>query len=96
MLGRAFSAGPGRKIAIGELARTIAEVMGGEIEIEADDDRLRPAGCEVERLFADRRRLEAATGWGPTRTLWQGLAITVDWFTDPADLARYRTGSCAI
>ena len=55
-----------------------------------------PAGCEVERLFADRRRLEAATGWGPTRTLWQGPAITVDWFTDPADLARYRTGSCAI
>jgi hypothetical protein len=30
------------QIAIGELARTIAEVMGGEIEIEADDDRLRP------------------------------------------------------
>jgi UDP-glucose 4-epimerase len=91
VVGQDFNAGSGREISIGDTVRTIAEVMGVEVEVVAEDDRLRPAASEVMRLLADRSKLHTATGWEPRHTLEQGLALTADWFSDPANLARYRT-----
>jgi UDP-glucose 4-epimerase len=70
--------------------RTIAAVMGVEVEVLAEEQRLRPTGSEVMRLLADRSKLHTATGWEPAHTLEQGLAVTAEWFGDPANLARYR------
>ena len=33
-----------------------------------------------------------ATGWSPAHDLEQGLARTVEFFREPANLARYKTG----
>jgi UDP-glucose 4-epimerase len=90
VVGQEFNAGSGREISIGDTVRTIAEVMGVEVEVRAEDERLRPAGSEVMRLLADRSKLHTATGWEPQHTLEQGLAVTATWFADPANLARYR------
>ncbi|BAC68722.1 hypothetical protein SAVERM_1012 [Streptomyces avermitilis MA-4680 = NBRC 14893] len=57
-----------------------------------DAQRIRPANSEVMRLVADASRLNAATGWSPAHDLEQGLAHTVEFFRDPANLARYKTG----
>ena len=43
------------------------------------------------RLVADATALRDATGWTPEVTLRDGLAGTVAWFSDPQNLARYRT-----
>lgn len=96
LIGWTFNAGSGREVSIGDLARTIAGLMDADINIEADDDRLRPAASEVQRLLADRSRIEAATGWQPAHTLEQGLALTIEWFLEPANLQRYRIGSYAV
>jgi UDP-glucose 4-epimerase len=90
VVGQELNAGSGREISIGDTVRTIAGVMGVEVEVRAEDDRLRPAGSEVMRLLADRSKLHTATGWEPAHTLEQGLAITAEWFADPANLSRYR------
>jgi NAD dependent epimerase/dehydratase len=90
-VGQAFNAGSGREVSIGELVRTIAGVMGVAVEVVADPSRLRPADSEVMRLLADASKLHLATGWKPATRLEEGLAITADWFRDPANLARYRT-----
>jgi NDP-hexose 4,6-dehydratase len=90
VVGQTFNAGSGREISIGDLVRTIARVMDADVDVVADPARLRPAGSEVMRLVADRSRLEAACGWTPTHTLEQGLAKTAAWFSEPANLARYR------
>jgi UDP-glucose 4-epimerase len=90
VVGQDFNAGSGREITIADTVRTIAGVMGVEVEVVAEDDRLRPVGSEVMRLLADRSKLHAATGWEPQHTLEQGLATTAAWFADPANLARYR------
>lgn len=66
--------------------------MDAPIEVREDSERLRPAASEVMRLVADASRLTAATGWQPAHTLEQGLAHTVEFFRDPANLARYKTG----
>lgn len=66
--------------------------MESELDVREDEARIRPAGSEVMRLVADASRLTAATRWQPAHTLEEGLAHTVEFFRDPANLARYKTG----
>ncbi len=96
VIGREFNAGTGGEISVGDLAARIARLMGRDIEIEGDPERLRPAASEVMRLVCDATRLRQRTGWQPRHTLDEGLKLTIDWFTDPANLARYRPGIYAI
>ncbi|HLM65523.1 MAG TPA: GDP-mannose 4,6-dehydratase [Acidimicrobiales bacterium] len=96
LIGQTFNAGSGREISVGDMVRTVVHVMGADVVVKADESRLRPAGSEVMRLLADRSRLEAATGWIPATTLEQGLSTTAEWFSDPANLARYRVDTYTV
>jgi nucleoside-diphosphate-sugar epimerase len=94
--GEVVNLGSNFEISIGELAKLIAEVIGTGIEIESDDERLRPEGSEVERLWADNTKAKQLISWSPEFAgrdgLKRGLARTVEWFRDPANLARYNPG----
>lgn len=94
LVGQVTNIGSGFEISIGDTARLIAGVMGAEIEITCDQDRLRPDASEVERLFAGTAKAEALMGWAPQygglEGFRRGLAETADWFRDPANLARYK------
>ena len=93
-VGQTINLGSGFEISIGATARMIAEVTGTEIEIETDEARLRPARSEVERLWADNAKARRQLGWSPefggTAGMRRGLEKTVQWFMDPANLARYK------
>jgi dTDP-glucose 4,6-dehydratase len=93
-LGQVLNAGSGFEVSIGDTVRMIAEAMGAEVTIETDQQRLRPEKSEVERLLADNRRLRALTNWAPEYAgvdgFRRGLSKTVEWFTDPANLANYK------
>ncbi len=95
-VGEVINLGSHFEISIGDTARAIAEVMGAEIEIQADDQRLRPAKSEVERLFASNAKAADLLGWTPAygglEGFKRGLVETATWFTDPANLALYKTG----
>lgn len=92
-VGQVTNIGSDYEVTIGDTARLIAEVMGVDITIESDDQRLRPAGSEVERLWADASRARAL-GWAPAYAgidgLRRGLAETAEWFTQPDNLRRYK------
>lgn len=89
--GKTLNAGSGRDISIGDLVLRIANIMGEEIDVVADAPRQRPADSEVMRLLADSSAMTKATGWSPSVTLDQGLAITCEWLSDPDNLAGYKT-----
>jgi NAD dependent epimerase/dehydratase len=93
-VGQVLNAGSGFEISIGDTVKLIAETMGADIRVETDEVRLRPEKSEVERLLADAGRLRALTGWTPDYGgpdgFRQGIAKTVQWFTDPANLAGYK------
>jgi dTDP-glucose 4,6-dehydratase len=93
-LGEVINTGSGFEISIGELARMIAELMGAEIGITADDVRLRPEKSEVQRLCAANDKARELLGWQPRYAgpegLRRGLAETVAWFARPENLRAYK------
>ena len=94
-VGQTLNAGSGFEISIGDAAQLLIELMGRPVQIVTDDQRLRPDASEVERLWADSSALRALTGWAPEYGqgdgFRRGLQQTIDWFSDPANLARYKT-----
>jgi NAD dependent epimerase/dehydratase len=82
----------GREISVRSLAEAVAEITGMDAEIARDDQRVRAAGSEVERLCGSVERLEKLTGWAPSRTLKEGLMDTVEWFRTRENLNGYKHG----
>ena len=93
-IGQTLNGGSQFEISIGDTIALIAKTMGVTIEIETDQQRLRPEKSEVERLFADNSALRRVTGWAPEYGgldgFSRGLAETVRWFSDPANLSGYK------
>lgn len=81
------------EISIGETARLIADVMNANVDFISDNERVRPDNSEVNRLFGDSSKLRQLTSWSAEYSgldgFRQGLKLTVDWFSDPANLAHY-------
>lgn len=99
-VGETINLGSGHEIAVGDLAHLIARLMGRKIAIDTDAARLRPKGSEVERLLADTAKARRLMNWGPAHGgkegLERGLKATIAWFSDPANLARYRVGQYTV
>ena len=93
--GEVVNFGSNYEISVGDTAQLIAEAMGTSIEIETDEQRLRPANSEVERLWADNTRARELFGWSPAYAgrdgLRRGLAETAEWFRQPANLSGYKS-----
>ena len=96
VLGEEINLGSNFEISIGDTVQLIADAMHAEIEIVTDEQRLRPDKSEVERLWADnnkaRQRLDWTPEFGQHQGFKQALAETAQWFSDPANLARYKHG----
>lgn len=95
-IGQVVNIGSNYEIAIGDTARLIAELMGREIGFTSDEQRMRPQGSEVERLWADNTRARELMGWTPQYAGVEGLRLglreTIEWFSVPANLRRYKAG----
>lgn len=86
LTGEAANIGTGEEIAMGDLARRIAGIIGAEVEIVEDPQRVRPGGSEVERLLCDSSKLRGMTPWRPATTLEAGLRETIRWVERRLDL----------
>lgn len=93
-VGEIINIGSNYEISIGETVQLIAEVMGAQVETEAEAERLRPEKSEVERLWADNSKAKKLLGWEPLYAgregFKRGLAETAAWFADPCNLKRYK------
>lgn len=93
--GEVINLGSNFEISIGDTIRLIGEIMGRPVGLKQDPERLRPAASEVDRLCADNSKALRLTTWKPAYAgiegFRQGLKETVDWFSDPVNLAHYKT-----
>jgi nucleoside-diphosphate-sugar epimerase len=74
-----------------ETLNLIAELMGADVDYVVDTQRLRPAKSEVFRLCGDNSKISKLTDWKPQVSLREGLKRTIDWFTNPDNLAKYKS-----
>ena len=79
LLGGVYNAGSGREVSIEQMVKMVAKVCDRDVSIASDQQRIRPAGSEVERLLCDASLLTEKTGWRPEYELEQGLEIMVEW-----------------
>ena len=93
-VGEVINLGSGFEISIGDTVRLISEVMGVDIDIISDEQRLRPEKSEVERLWADTGKAGTLLDWNPKfgglEGFKKGLAETAAWFKEPENLKAYK------
>ncbi len=90
-IGKTINIGSNYEISVADTLDLIRELMDSKVEFITDDQRLRPKDSEVQRLWCDNRLITELTGFQPQVDLREGLQKTIDWFTNPANLARYKT-----
>ena len=94
-IGEVINLGSNFEVSIGDTAQVIADIMGTEIEVLTDEQRLRPDKSEVERLWADNNKAKKLLGWQPVYGglggFKRGLQETVDWFTSSGYLTSYKS-----
>jgi NAD dependent epimerase/dehydratase len=78
------------EISIGDTLNMIKKIMNSEVEFIVEDERLRPETSEVFRLLGDNKLIKAITNFTPQYTLMKGLKETVDWYTNPENLIKYK------
>jgi len=88
--GEVFHIGSNQEISVGGLFQLIAEIMGSNAKIVADQARFRPEKSEVQRLKCENSKLRTACGFAPKIPLREGLERTVGWFRQPDNLRRYK------
>jgi NAD dependent epimerase/dehydratase len=79
------------EITIGDLAQKLINAIRPAATIISDEQRVRPERSEVERLLGSNEKIKALTGWAPEWSLDDGLAATIEWFKEPANLAAYKS-----
>lgn len=95
-IGEVTNIGSDFEISIKDTVALIAEVMDVEIEIVSDEERIRPAHSEVERLYAGVDKARRLFNWAPKHGgrdgFAQGIAKTAEWFQDSTNLSAYKIG----
>lgn len=93
-IGETINIGSNYEVSIGETAEIIADIMGINLTIETDEQRLRPEKSEVERLWAENKKAKDLLGWEPQYGgkdgFRKGLEETIEWFTNPKNLSQYK------
>ncbi len=89
-VGETINLGSGREISIGDLAHLIARLAERPLDMETDEQRLRPDASEVERLLAANAKAKDLLNWAPRVGLEEGLSRTIEWLG--AHMERYRPG----
>jgi NAD dependent epimerase/dehydratase len=92
--GKTINLGSNFEISIKDTVEAIADVFGTSVSITHDRNRLRPEKSEVERLLASNEQALILLNWSPKYGgilgFKEGLKKTVSWFTDDANLRKYK------
>lgn len=90
VVGQTVNIASNYEISVGDTLNVIRELMGSDVEFITDEQRLRPGKSEVFRLWGDNTRIRELTGFTPQHDIRAGLQKTIDWFTQPHHLAKYK------
>lgn len=89
-IGETVNIGSNFEISVGDTLNLIRELMNSDVEFLIDEQRLRPGKSEVFRLWCDNTKIRKLTGFEPKHDIRSGLKATIEWFTRPENLGKYK------
>jgi NAD dependent epimerase/dehydratase len=89
-IGETVNIGSNFEISVGETLNLIRELMNSDVEFITDEQRIRPEKSEVFRLWCDNSKIRDLTGFKPQYSIREGLKATIEWFTRPENLIKYK------
>lgn len=90
-VGKTINIGSNSEYTIEETFNLIKKIMKKEdVQLIKDEKRIRPENSEVHRLWCDNTLIQNTTGYKPAYSFEDGLRETVDWFSSPDNLKRYK------
>ena len=90
-IGQTINIGSNFEISIGDTLNIIKELMASNVKFITDEQRVRPKKSEVLRLWCDNTKIEKLTGFKPQVDIREGLQKTINWFTEPNHLTKYKS-----
>lgn len=78
-VGEVINVGSNYEISIGDTVNKIIDIIGKEVNMICDEERIRPENSEVNRLWADNTKIKTLTEWSPKYSIDDGLKETVQW-----------------
>lgn len=91
-IGKTVNIGSNYEISVKDTLELIRKIMKSDVEFVLDEQRIRPENSEVHRLWCDNSLINKLTGFKPEHSIEQGLEKTIQWFTNPENLKRYKAG----
>lgn len=78
-IGEVINVGSNYEISIGDTVQKIIDIIGNDVKLIYDRERIRPEKSEVNRLWADNSKIKQITEWESKYNLERGLKETIDW-----------------
>ncbi|MCL2247781.1 MAG: NAD-dependent 4,6-dehydratase LegB [Oscillospiraceae bacterium] len=88
--GQVINIGSNYEISVKDTLELIKKLMKSDVEFKVDNQRIRPANSEVHRLWCDNAKINELTGFVPEISIEEGLAKTIDWFSNPKNIEKYK------
>jgi len=89
-IGEVINIGSGSEISIADTMQIILNIMGSNIQCTQDNNRIRPANSEVNRLCCDNTKIRNLTDFKASYSIEYGLKKTIEWFSLEENLSKYK------
>lgn len=86
LFGEITNIGMGIEISVEKLVKKIVTLLDVNIEVEKENQRVRPDSSEVEKLLCDNKKIIMNTNWKPDYNIDSGLLETIEWIKNNLQL----------
>ena len=96
-IGETINIGSGSEISVKNLVQLISKVTNEKMIISSEQNRKRPIKSEVNRLCCSNKKAKKLLNWKPlykgNSGMIHGLRETINWFSKPENLKKYKSNS---
>jgi len=89
LVGEVTNIGMNSEISIKDTFYLICELIGKEVEIISEEERIRPEKSEVEQLYCNNSKIVNNTDWKPKYNMKTGLMETIDFINKNLGLYKH-------
>jgi len=94
-IGETIQLGTGIDFSMRETFESIKKIIGKNIKVKKDKNRMRPKMSEVNRLISSNKKAKKILKWRPKYSgrigFIKGLKETVEWFDNSKNLSQYKS-----